>query len=72
MKLNCGPSWLERHRAKKEWHRFFPLWPRRVGPGDCRWLEYIERKGRYFDNFYFDGWEWEYREVENRKLKGVA
>jgi hypothetical protein len=64
MKLNCGPSLYERRLAKQEWHRFFTLWPRRVGPGDCRWLEYIERKGRCLSGFGHDLWDWKYRPID--------
>lgn len=64
MKFNCGPSWYEKHLAKEQWHDFFPLWPRRVGDGDCRWLEYIERKGDYRTCWASGGWSWEYRAKE--------
>jgi hypothetical protein len=64
MKFNCGPSLYERLEARdkrrQEWHRFFALFPRRVGPNDCRWLEVIERKG-YLWSCYGDWWEWKYR-----------
>jgi hypothetical protein len=59
MKFNCGPTKEERKEERKarlsDWHRFFCIWPRRVGYRDCRWLEWIERKrGEY-------PWIWEYR-----------
>jgi len=60
MKINCGPTAaerrLKRRSAKQEWHDFFVLWPRRVGKGDCRWLEVIQRRGYY--HYY---WGYEYR-----------
>lgn len=61
MKINCGPSWWEKHLAKKEWHLFFALWPRRIAKGDCRWLETIERKGEFMSHCGCSGWTWEYR-----------
>ena len=64
MKLNCGPTWNERQRAKCEWHPYFALLPWPVGKGDCRWLEYIERRGRYTENWAGGGWDWEYRAKE--------
>lgn len=30
-----------------QWHRWFAWRPVRVGPRDCRWLEYVERKLTY-------------------------
>ncbi len=65
MKLNCGPTYAEKYAAKKEWHRFFCLFPRRMtGTHDCRWLEVVERKG----SERICGWdvelEWEYRAIK--------
>lgn len=57
MKLKCGPT-LEEQEAKRkartarreaEWAKLtssdtvFALWPRRIRPGDCRWLELVRR-----------------------------
>ena len=82
MKFNCGPTPEERaderrrqqaeERIKLEqWHDYFTWWPIRIGSGDCRWLETIERKGEYhtpLDNFDSDYWHyftpfwtWEFR-----------
>lgn len=72
MKINCGPSLFERIEAaeerKKDWHDFFTILPRRIAPGDCRWLETIQRKGkRYAGSISRQGvrfpafWIWEYR-----------
>jgi len=48
MIFGCGPTREERDRRAKEWHRFFPLFPRtvRVVDGECfcAWLEPIERR----------------------------
>lgn len=55
MKINCGPSPATKRaraevvaRGEKErllaWHAHFAWWPVRVGEGDCRWLEVVERK----------------------------
>jgi len=68
MKFNCGDSPLEKSkklRLKLEnWHSFFALLPRRVGPGDCRWLETIERKGEFYCYCGDAWWEWQYRPVQ--------
>lgn len=44
MKLSCGPTYKIWRAKREEWHRFFALWPRRVGDFECRWLEFIEKK----------------------------
>jgi len=58
MRFKCGPNEAELRRKReskalkregkvnhlRNWHRFFTLIPRQVSPGDCRWLEYIERR----------------------------
>ena len=63
MKWNCGPSWEEKHEATKQWHRWFAWRPVRVGPRDCRWLEYVDRKGKWSDSFHpmLAGWLYQYR-----------
>ena len=61
MKFNCGPDWLEKHEAKKQWHLHFTWFPARVGPRDCRWLEWVMRKGTWHPNYYGPCWQWEYR-----------
>lgn len=51
MKINCGPDkkeWERRRRLKRieesKWHRVFAWRPVRLGPDDCRWLEFVERR----------------------------
>lgn len=66
MRFNCGPSFGERFEARhlrlQEWHWWFAWRPRRVAPGDCRWLEWIERKGTFHDyDFHGYSWSWIYR-----------
>lgn len=60
MKFNCGPTKAERRLAAKqayeaqaEWHRKFLWLPKRMGTGDCRWLEYIWQRA-IFTNSYWD------------------
>jgi len=47
MKFNCGPTQAERRQQARDrfcvWHRWFAWFPVRVGSGDCRWLETVER-----------------------------
>ncbi len=51
MKFDCGPTERERKQAARDrwctWHRWFAWFPVRVGPRDCRWLEYVERRADY-------------------------
>lgn len=61
MKINCGPTPAQKFKALQEWHPFFALWPRRVGPNDCRWLEAIERRGELRRGGGYAYWNWEYR-----------
>ena len=78
MRFNCGPTPTERRaRTQKRmdeaekflsaWHDHFALVPRRVGSGDCRWLETIERKGARVARTWGRGkivtveWLWDYR-----------
>lgn len=57
MRFDCGESWEELVARRKEWHPFFTILPRRVDSHDCRWFEWIERRGR-LDPY---GWLWIYR-----------
>lgn len=75
MKFDCGPTWREKRNARKEWHRWFALLPRRVGSHDCRWFEYIERKGHTYMGLSagaplplpVEKWDYEYRVLARRK-----
>jgi hypothetical protein len=58
MKWNCGPTPEEAHAAKEIWHAWFAWRPVRVGSGDCRLFETIQRKGTYWTDA---GWTWEYK-----------
>ena len=55
MKFKCGPSEEEFLAKKRElfwakvetmenWHDHFAWWPVKMGPGDCRWLETVQRR----------------------------
>jgi hypothetical protein len=48
MKLNCGPTLRQRRRARRErleqWHPYFFWRPVRFKEGDCRWLEWGQRR----------------------------
>jgi hypothetical protein len=61
MKFNCGPTSEEIGAALQQWHRWFAWRPVRIGSRDCRWLEWVERKGTYFEYYMECGWSFEYR-----------
>ena len=61
MKWDCGPDWAEERERLENWHPHFALWPRRVATHDCRWLEWIERKGKYYWDVDYEFFSWEYR-----------
>lgn len=67
---------LKSFEESKQWHKVFAWWPTRVASGDCRWLEYVERRNRnkttdtidiYFLFTYCAPatiWSWEYRAIK--------
>lgn len=61
MKFNCGKTWKEKKADLEEWHLHFAWLPVRVGPRDCRWLEWVMRQGTWRPNYYRSCWTWEYR-----------
>lgn len=66
MKFDCGETWIETKERKSNWHRFFCLFPRKVSDHDCRWLEYVERKGTYYSGYAYCGWSWRYRSLDEQ------
>lgn len=65
MKFNCDYL-IDRKKEKdlreRQWHNYFALIPRRVGPKDCRWLETIEARKVPWDTIgCIVIWDWEYR-----------
>ena len=72
MKFNCGLTWAEKiainNELRQQWHKWFALIPRRVENEECRWLEYIERKGESYmrvvgiqTGMRVKRWRYEYR-----------
>lgn len=57
MRFDCGETWAEKAKRLSRWHRWFAWHPVEVGPHDCRWLEYVERRERVT---MYDVW-YEYR-----------
>ncbi len=60
MKISNWKTFPEEFTRKKQWHKFFPLYPRQIGPKDYRVFEWIERKGT-FNHLYPCSWNFEYR-----------
>ena len=79
MKFNCGKTRAQKRAEKIErlqnWHKWFAWYPVRVGDNDCRWLEYVSRKGAlcevrykaYCQEFYRMVWFWRYRAIRSNK-----
>lgn len=61
MRFNCGRSAVERQKAKEQWHLWFAWRPVRIAPGDCRWLERVQREGTFWITTCASGWDYEYR-----------
>lgn len=74
MRFKCGKSQAEHdaailkeraERARVEaWHRFYPIWPRKVARGDCRSFEWIERRYVWSRDY------WVYRELGSTDYEG--
>ena len=74
MKFDCGASAEQKWEAKKnklkEWHKWFAWYPVRVCHNECRWLEWVHRRGEYLFNrqSITTEWEWEYKPIEGQQL----
>jgi hypothetical protein len=62
MIFDCGETDAAYVMRLKNWHDFFPLFPRTVdrvdGRNVCAWLETIQRRGVWVP---LCGWHWIYR-----------
>ncbi len=63
MKFNCGKTFQEKKAERCTWHRWFAWHPVRVGAGECRWLEYVERMARP-ELYQFGNLEWRYQAID--------
>lgn len=62
MKFDCGLTKQERQERLETWHRWFAWCPIRMGSHDCRWLEYVWRKGKFYPYTIIGPyWEWIYK-----------
>lgn len=64
MKFDCGLTLEEEYDLLKQWHKHFCWLPVRIAHRDCRWLEFVERKGTYKGMSFRTFWEWEYRSIK--------
>lgn len=55
-----GPLDKERIRLE-EWHPWFAWKPVRLEGRDCRWLEWVQRRGKYI--LYRHCFHWEYKAI---------
>lgn len=64
MRFNCGETAEEKEARVTDWHRWFAWYPVRVASGDCRWLEYVERRCTMqcgFNDYWYSN---EYRAIK--------
>lgn len=61
MKFDCGDTYDVYLAKQWQWHSFFAIFPRRVGPRECRWFETIERRRERRGTFSGCYWHTEYR-----------
>jgi hypothetical protein len=64
MKFDCGETWQEKEARLGKWHRWFAWRPVYLGPHDCRWLEFIWRRGDRCASWYETWWNWQYNDVQ--------
>ena len=70
MRLDLGLSFAEREADKEKWHLWFAWYPVRVWRHDCRWLEYVERRGvqcGYGEGCHL---EWQYKVLTKIQKEG--
>lgn len=63
MKFDCGETFAEKRARLGQWHRFYAIFPRRIGPHDCRMFEILERRGTHSSDESGSWWYWEYRAI---------
>jgi hypothetical protein len=67
MRFDCGETWAEKKARLGQWHRKFLWWPTKLADHDCRWLEYVERRGTYESWSEGSYWNWEYRSIDDNR-----
>jgi len=75
MKWINGRTYKARDAYLKDWHKWFAWHPVIIGTtGEGKeehsvkvWLQYLERKGTYYQGWGGNFWVWEYREIGNEK-----
>ena len=62
MRWDCGARARARYARLTDWHRWFAWRPVHVEGIGCVWLEWIERRGDFWQGGAGDsGWDWNYR-----------
>jgi hypothetical protein len=73
MRISCGPTWKEKIKAKTEWHRWWAWRPVRLGDShNCRWLEWVDRRGTFYNNDIGSCWDYEYRARSDPAFRGQS
>lgn len=68
MKFDCGETKEEKYARLSQWHKHLCILPIQLKNHDCRWFEYILRKGTFHGASYANEsgwWKWEYKEREH-------
>ena len=72
MKWINGETWKTKKIRLSNWHKWYAWHPATIGTvivdsktrGIKVWLDYVERKGKYYIDYEGCGWwDWEYREI---------
>lgn len=72
MRFDCGETWEEEKARKRAWHKWFAWHPIMVKDHDCRWLEYVERSGKFWASWGDSGWNWSYRDVGTADVPNIS
>lgn len=71
MRLSFGKRRERKDKMKKKWHKFFPIFPRKISEHNWRWLEMIERSGIISQGMEGAYWKYYYRTINPTKELGV-
>lgn len=71
MRLSFGERGDRKRARKKKWHKFFPIFPRKISDHNWRWLEMIERRGIISHGMEGEYVKYFYRTINPTKELGV-
>lgn len=65
MKFDCGETHKEKNARLNVWHRWFAWYPVIISDHDCRWLEWVMRRGELLHQWDDSWWSWSYRNYDD-------